>query len=217
MKATQDATLNVLTRSERRRARTRQAMLDAGQAAIAERGLDKLTIASITEGGDVALGSFYNHFADRDDYLLALTQQTLDEWIADVRRLRSRPFANPLERITASILILFRHAGSNENLRAFLTEVFARSDITDEIDLTNLFRVNLEKAKADGMFTFDDLDLTALLLLGAVRQCLVYMGSSDDDNGDPRLLTRSALRLLGTDPVLAEAALDFAEQSEPYT
>ncbi len=217
MTASDDSPLLTLTRSERRRERTRQAMLDVGQEVIAERGLDRLTIASITEAGDVALGSFYNHFADRDDYLRALTEQALSDWVETVRDLRPRPFNSPLERITTAILILFRRARIDQDLRVFLIEVFAKSDFPGTIEFARMFRVNLEVTKGNDTTTDDDFRLASLLIIGTVRQGLIYIGSSGGDESDPRRLTRSVLRLLGTDPELAEATLDFAEASKPCT
>jgi len=53
-------------RPDRRRERTRAALLDAGEALFAAKGRDGVTIDEITAAADVAKGSFYNHFPDRD-------------------------------------------------------------------------------------------------------------------------------------------------------
>ena len=53
-------------RPDRRRERTRAALLDAGEALFAARGAEGVTIDEITTTAAVAKGSFYNHFQDRD-------------------------------------------------------------------------------------------------------------------------------------------------------
>ena len=53
-------------RVDRRRARTRAALLDAGRALLASRGVGDLSVDEIVAAADVAKGSFYNHFADKD-------------------------------------------------------------------------------------------------------------------------------------------------------
>ena len=59
-------------RNERRKARTRSALLAAGQRLFGEQGFDATTVAEIAEDADVAVGSFYNHFDSKEDLLAAL-------------------------------------------------------------------------------------------------------------------------------------------------
>jgi AcrR family transcriptional regulator len=51
---------------DRRRARTRAALLRAGRVLLASRDVGGLSVDEIVEAADVAKGSFYNHFADKD-------------------------------------------------------------------------------------------------------------------------------------------------------
>ena len=53
-------------RPDRRRARTRAALLQAGQSLFAAQSVDAVSIDDIVLAADVAKGSFYNHFADKD-------------------------------------------------------------------------------------------------------------------------------------------------------
>jgi AcrR family transcriptional regulator len=64
MKAT--APIAAPRRVDRRRARTRAALLDAGRALLASREVGGLSVDEIVAAADVAKGSFYNHFADKD-------------------------------------------------------------------------------------------------------------------------------------------------------
>src|SRR5487761_2398060 len=53
-------------RPDRRRARTRVALLNAGRTLLARRDVDGLSVDEIVAAADVAKGSFYNHFTDKD-------------------------------------------------------------------------------------------------------------------------------------------------------
>jgi AcrR family transcriptional regulator len=53
-------------RVDRRRARTRAALLQAGRTLLASRDVEGLSVDEIVAEADVAKGSFYNHFADKD-------------------------------------------------------------------------------------------------------------------------------------------------------
>ena len=53
-------------RVERRRARTREALLNAAQQLLSTRPAEAVNVDEIAELADVAKGTFYNYFADKD-------------------------------------------------------------------------------------------------------------------------------------------------------
>ena len=77
-------------RVQRRKARTRVALLDSARQLFAAHGPDATTIAQIADGADVAVGSFYNYFATKDDVLAALLQDTLAAQREQVRQLQAQ-------------------------------------------------------------------------------------------------------------------------------
>ncbi len=54
-------------RLDRRKARTRQALIDAAVQLIAEGRGERASIQEITEAADIGFGSFYNHFASKEN------------------------------------------------------------------------------------------------------------------------------------------------------
>lgn len=64
-------------RVERRKARTRAALLSAARALFASQGMEQTAIAEIAERADVATGSFYNYFAGKEQLLEALLEDEL--------------------------------------------------------------------------------------------------------------------------------------------
>jgi AcrR family transcriptional regulator len=62
-------------RQSRKRARTRGELVAAAERLVALRGLDALSIDEITEEADVAKGTFYTHFHDKDDLANAIAGQ----------------------------------------------------------------------------------------------------------------------------------------------
>ncbi len=54
-------------RTLRKRERTRAEIVAAAERLVAARGLDALSIDEITEEADVAKGTFYTHFEDKED------------------------------------------------------------------------------------------------------------------------------------------------------
>jgi AcrR family transcriptional regulator len=58
-----------LARGGGKRARTRAALLDAAILVVAEKGMEALKISDITSAAEMANGTFYNHFNDKDEVL----------------------------------------------------------------------------------------------------------------------------------------------------
>src|SRR5208283_3669732 len=58
------------TRSDRRMVRNRKALLNAAEKLIAEKGLEHVTIDEIAETADLAKGTFYNYFDDKNEIVV---------------------------------------------------------------------------------------------------------------------------------------------------
>ena len=68
------------TRLDRRKARTRQALIDAAVRLIAEGRGDRASIQEITETADIGFGSFYNHFDSKDQLFQTASEEVLERW-----------------------------------------------------------------------------------------------------------------------------------------
>src|ERR1700752_711064 len=64
-------------RLERRKARTRAALISAAQGFIAAGNLN-VPILEITQAADVGLGSFYNHFESKEELFEAAVEDVLE-------------------------------------------------------------------------------------------------------------------------------------------
>ncbi len=86
-------------RQERRKARTRAALLASGRRLFAEQGFEATAVAEITDAADLGVGSFYNHFASKDDLLSALLEQTYTEQLAALDSRRAK-VSDPAEAVS---------------------------------------------------------------------------------------------------------------------
>jgi TetR/AcrR family transcriptional regulator len=87
------------TRTERRKARTSGAILEAAERLFLGRGYTTTTMEELSEAADVAVGSIYAHFGDKEgvysalvDRALALDQRYSEEGLAALGN-------NPLEQL----------------------------------------------------------------------------------------------------------------------
>src|SRR5688572_24945809 len=70
--------LRTESRSDRRKKRNRQALIEAGYEVMARKGVDAATMAEIAERADVGAGTVYNYFASKDDLAMAVMEQVMD-------------------------------------------------------------------------------------------------------------------------------------------
>jgi len=186
------------TRTERRRRRTHQALLGAGVDVIARVGVSGLTIASITEAADVALGSFYNHFEDREHYLRVLfLEQTMD-WLEDIRSTRHSEFETEADRVAAATIMLVRRTRERPAWGVFIAEAIASAGLTQSDLIADLLQPSIERGAEQGCFTIPSAELAARLTLGLIRQSLIHLTSRDVPDDIEEHMATIVLRMLGT-------------------
>src|SRR5689334_23432376 len=69
-----------VSRLDRRKARTRQALIDAAVRLIAAGRGERASIQEITEAADIGFGSFYNHFESKDELFRTASEELLERW-----------------------------------------------------------------------------------------------------------------------------------------
>jgi AcrR family transcriptional regulator len=77
------------SRGARRRAGTRRRLLEAARVVFARAGLDAATIAQITDEADTGFGTFYLHFATKEDAYRAVLVEGFAELEAALERVRA--------------------------------------------------------------------------------------------------------------------------------
>jgi AcrR family transcriptional regulator len=96
-------------RSARRRARTRAKLMDAARTLFARQGVQATRINEITEEADVGFGSFYNHFAGKEEIVEAVLAETAAAQAAEIDEVTT-DLEDPAEVVAAAHRIFMRHA-----------------------------------------------------------------------------------------------------------
>jgi AcrR family transcriptional regulator len=99
----------------RRRARTRERILDAAESAFASVGYRGVRMDELAEAADVSVGSIYGHFGNKDGVYLALVDRALEQFAGYLERAFD-PSYTPLEQVMAAGEVYLRfhlqHPGS---------------------------------------------------------------------------------------------------------
>jgi len=195
------------SRLQRRAQRTLSALTEAGLALMGEMPIPEVPIAAITDRADVALGSFYNYFDNRD-HLVGAILEMADEVRTNVIGRLVAGADNELERCIARPLSMvhLRHTDPRWAAfvhRAHLAELWPLD--TDRARCRSL----LESISASGVADPGDIDWAteALIALEDV------VAARPDPLPDPATHTRVAmggiLALLGVPDPLATEVVDW--------
>ncbi len=99
-----------------RRAMTRHRLMDAAVSAFAERGIIGASVEEICESAGFTRGAFYSNFSDKDELVVALLRQEIDNRYAAAERAVSAMKAaasseTDAERLVGIALSAFEEAG----------------------------------------------------------------------------------------------------------
>src|SRR5207248_3483190 len=94
-------------RREELKAQNRSKLLAAARKVFAEKGLGAATARDIVRETDLASGTFYNYFADKEDAFRALMHELAEKSRALVREQRLEPGLTLEERIRSAYRAYF--------------------------------------------------------------------------------------------------------------
>jgi AcrR family transcriptional regulator len=180
-------------RLDRRKARTRAALVAAAQRLLAEQGRADVSIQEITEAADVGFGTFYNHFVSKDelfDAALALTLEQhgalLDSVVGDLE--------DPAEVFSASVRLTGRLQRTHPQMARILVRT-GMPYLISESGLAPLAMRDLQAAAERGRLDIDDPHTAVAMVGGALLGVLQLLETRPDLDID-RVTDQLAARLL---------------------
>ena len=186
------------SRLERRKARTRAALVRAAQALIAE-GRTAVSVLEITQAADVGLGSFYNHFETKEQLYQAAVEDALDTHGAVLDALTTG-LDDPAQVFAQSFRLTGRLHRRNPELSKVLLH-YGLELATSTNGLAPRARRDIEAAVRAGRFTVRDTELAMVTVAGAALGLgqLLHRRPERDDAEATDQVTEDLLRMLGLD------------------
>jgi AcrR family transcriptional regulator len=154
-------------KEDRRRARTRAALLQAGQTLFAEHTVESVSVDDIVLCADVAKGSFYNHFADKEELARLIAENVRCEAERLVGEANHR-IADPALRVAQALCIFVRFARACPEKARALMRLHAGATLP-EAPLNSGVRADLQRGIAEGRFRDLSLQAGLLLIMGVVQ------------------------------------------------
>ena len=185
------------TRLDRRKARTRQALVRAARRILAERGTTDVSIQEITDTADVGFGSFYNHFESKVELFEVAVREVLEEYGASLDR-ACTDLTDAAEIYAVGVRMTARLALTRPAVAQVLVQV-GLSYASEEQGLARRAQRDIGRGIADGRFTVQDARLGLISTAGCVLAFLQTALDHPDelDESDADTLAEMLLRMLG--------------------
>jgi AcrR family transcriptional regulator len=184
-------------RLDRRKARTRQALVDAAARLIAQGRGERASIQEITEAADIGFGSFYNHFASKEELFQTASEEVLERW-AQMIDAACVGLEDPAEVFAVSLRISGRLAWTHPEIAAFITG--AGLDLLDAPrGLAPRALRDIRAGQAAGRFTIADADIALSAVAGGLLGLLRLHARDPERVTEASVdeLAEACLRLLG--------------------
>jgi len=191
-----DAPTRPANRLDRRKARTRAALIRAAQTLIAE-GRTNVPILEITQAADVGMGSFYNHFETKEQLFDAAIESVMDAY-GQLLDVLTADIDDPAEVFATS----FRLAGRLHRREPELSRVLLNNALrlfSSKDGLAPRARRDIQAGVDAGRFRVDDVDLAVTMAAGALL-CLgqlLHDQPERDDAAAADQLAEDLLRVFG--------------------
>jgi AcrR family transcriptional regulator len=184
-------------RLDRRKARTRQSLIEAAVRLIADGRGDRASIQEITDEADIGFGSFYNHFDSKEQLFQTASEEVLERW-GQMIDAACVGFEDPAEVFAVSLRISGRLAWTHPEIAGFITGAGLQLLDNDRGLAPRALR-DIEAGQAAGRFSFANAQVALSAVAGGLLGVLRLHEHQPDTINDSSVeeLTEACLRLLG--------------------
>lgn len=155
---------------DKRWIKTREKLVRAGFDLLGRQGIGSVGVDEIAFQAGIAKQTFYNHFIDRDAFLLELRRESREIFEQVVTRI-NREVESPAERLAQGVAIHARMAMLDTLHARFFANV-AGITFSQELPLNVALIADVDAGRACGQFMFGSIE-SAVIFTGAVTQVMV--------------------------------------------
>jgi AcrR family transcriptional regulator len=198
-------------RADRRKARTRAALIRAAQGFLAE-GRTGVSIRDITDAADVGFGTFYGHFETKEQLLEEAAGAALGGYAAMLATL-TEGLTDPAEAFAVS----FRMVGRLQRRHPELARVILNSGtaiLLRDSGMVRHARADIAAAQAAGRFDGDDPDI-ALMAVGGAMLGVMQMLDARPELDAEAVADQFAVRVLRMLGISADEAAVLCSTAPP--
>jgi AcrR family transcriptional regulator len=154
-------------RRERRRQRGEELILDAATAVFLSKGMSTTTMQDIAQAADVAQGTLYNYFPNKESLTLSVARRMMKSYGRELLETEiSRGDLDPLDMVAVSTILLISKGIADPFWRVLVERYDVLSDALYD-ELHEFALLNLKQAGKQGLLPSSVKSLTIFWRLGA--------------------------------------------------
>jgi AcrR family transcriptional regulator len=200
------------SRGHKKKERTRNQLIAAGVQALAEKG-EALTISDVVAKAEVSNGTFYNYFADRDELIDALAENSLVTLAAQAAVNSEQE--DPARRFAFATHLVLRRALEDPTWGRAILRLADHGRSSDR-EILRYMGEDLATGLEQGRFAFGPDDITVDLLTGFIGMAIrrIVRGDARPDHIE-RMLARALTTLGIAEEEAAEIAAEAVAELRP--
>ncbi len=204
MAATAHQLFREQTTGKKKRERTRSALLDSAISVFASKGFEATRIIDITNHAELANGTFYNYYPDKDELLRDVASGLAVEITGRINDEMDGLSHGPTRVVLATARLLQIARQEPEWINVFLEGVFIVPELQSAT--VQYLKQDLEMGIAQGHFATDINLLLVNQILALIRAALLLDPGMSD--ATIKQTCESVLRLLGLTPTKSRRQVD---------
>jgi AcrR family transcriptional regulator len=198
------------SRSERRKRRNRQALIEAGYHVMAQKGIDAATMSEISEVADVGAGTAYNYFASKDELAMCVMEQVMNRLAERIEAVTNN-FPDPAQVYAFGIRNVMKAATTDQRWRWLLRRSEVISDAMYRVMGPYAIR-DIRNAVAAGRYRVED---PQLAWRQATHAIVGFSLAVCDKNIMPDKIDEAVVNLLGMVGLDRDEAWEIAKRPCP--
>lgn len=198
------------SRIERRKYRNRQALIEAGYAVMAKKGIDAATMAEIAELADVGAGTMYNYFESKDELAVAVLELVMHRLAQRIEAV-TNSFTDPAQVYAFGIRNVMNAATTDPRWRWLLHRSEVIADAMYRVMGPYAIR-DIRNAVVSGRYRVEDAELA---WRQATHAIIGFSLAVCDNRLPPGKIDEAVVNLLGMVGVNRDEAWEIARRSCP--
>jgi AcrR family transcriptional regulator len=197
-------------RTDRRKRRNRQALIEAGYTVMASKGIDAATMVEIAERADVGAGTVYNYFESKDELAMCVMEQVMDRLAQRIEAVTNE-FSDPGQVYAFGIRNVMKAATTDQRWRWLLRRSEVIADAMYRIMGPYAIR-DIRNAVAAGRYRVEDAELA---WRQATHAIVGFSLAVCDRKVGPAKIDEAVVNLLGMVGVSRDEAWEIAKRPCP--
>ncbi|WKE67346.1 TetR/AcrR family transcriptional regulator [Gallaecimonas kandeliae] len=184
-----------LTRGHKKKARTRQQLVDAALRIYANKGVAELTLNELAIEAGVASGTIYNYFRTKEEVLNAVGISLAEALSLQITSLTDG-IIDGAERFSIGVRTFVLMAEQDPDWASALLNVFRYAEMVRSTLADNI-REDLRRGQDQGQFKYDDEEVAVNLVVSAVMGVFRSIVERRKHQGQDQVITKMLLQALG--------------------